>query len=223
MNKKEVIKLIIDNLRDIAGDYSADQYEKYLNTYDDEGFDKYMDRLDSGEEQFVIEAPVFDGPDISFENNLKIARSLGYDFYDELIYESDRPGVPDYKSAVKCLVLWLPIKRPVQMAYKKISAPTNYSVVNELTGQVTGRSKGASITTPEIMLLGAMPLDDTMEELLKGRGGDKGMQDAMYANLVKTGNVTLEGTRPFATGVKSIATFGACLKSMHIATTNLGD
>lgn len=223
MNQQQATKTIVDAIRKISGDYSADQYQTYLAAFTPDEFDAYVKRLETREELLVLEEPVFGKSKISFENNLKVAREFGRDFWDYLIYESDRPGVPNYRSAVKCLVLDLPIKRPVQMAYKKISAPTNYTVVNELTGQVSGHSKGASITTPEIALLDSMPLTQTLEELLKGRGGDKGYQEALYANLVKTGTVSLANTRGFSTGVQSINTLYACLKSMHIEPLNMID
>ena len=219
--KKKVSDEIVERIKAVAGEYSAKKYKQYLDGMNQEQFDAYIDRLEAKEEYPVIEEEQFGSSNISFENNLAVARSMGRDFYYKISYGSVRPGVPAYEAAVPCLVLHMPVKRPVQMAYKKLTVPTNYSTVNELTGQVTGRSKGSSITAPEIMLLDSMKLGETMEDVFTARGGDKGFQDAMYAALTQTGSATLESTRGFATGVKSIQTFDSMLKGMHIKTKNL--
>lgn len=221
MNKKQVSDQIVSRLRSVAGDWSANKYKEYLYSLSDKQFDDYIDRLDKHQEFPVIEESMLEESKISFENNLAVAREMEKDFYFKISYGSIREGVPGYESAVPTLVLHLPVKRPVQMAYKKLSIPTDYSTVNELTGQTTGKSKGASITAPEVMLLDSMELEKTMEETFTGRGGDKGYQDAMYASLIATGSVSLESVRGFSTGVKSIQTFASLLKGMHINPENL--
>lgn len=221
MSRASATAFIIEKLRDAAGDYSADFYQKYLSGKDDKEFSEYIDRLESGEESLVIEEELFGSSNISFEKNLEIARSMGKDFYHYLIHTAQKKGVPGFKSAVKCLVLDIPVKRPSQMSEKKITAPTNYSIVNEITGQVTGKSKGASITTPEIGLLSSMGVDLTLEEAMKARGGDSGMQDALFSYLEKTGRVSLEEVRGFSTGVKSIKTAANIFRGMHINPVNM--
>ena len=100
-----------------------------------------------------------------------------------------------------------------------LSIPKTQRVINALTGQPTGDSKGAGISHPELRVCAAMGLDSTMIELMKYRGGDNRGKAALTASLIRTGRASQSVLENFASGVESTSTLRSYLVSAGLKTT----
>lgn len=190
-------------------------YQEKFKSMNDAEFDRLMKAVRDG---YVPELtiPNLDGVEtVTIENNFAIAKKLGVEFHHHLIIEGEG-DTPTYITPNKYLVIRLPVRRQAQHLYKKISIPENNNTVDDLTGQPTGRSKGSSVSYPELQVLAALGLESTAVELMKYRGGDQGGFAAMNASILETGAVAMDAIADKATGVESKQTLSVFLKSMHL-------
>lgn len=215
-NRKAATALILKYIDKILpGSPNTAIYKKRLEAMSDKEFDAFMTRLESGEEVLSIVMPNLDEHKISVENNLKIAEELGHNFFERLWLTDPLTG-KTYLTPVKYLVIDLPLRRQVQMLQKKSSVPEDNRHVDELSGQVTGVSKGSKISFPELQVLFAQGLDSTITELIKFRGGDAKAFNAMNRSILETGGASLEALSRVPTKVKSVVTLSTLLKAMHL-------
>jgi len=213
---QETIIRIIDKIA--PGGLNKKLYEDTFNKMSDKDFDDFMKDVRDEKRTISIVVPVGGDVKISFENNQKVAKEIGYEFFQRLIIKGEK-DLPDYKTPNKYLVYKLPIRRASQMLSKKISIPKDIKSINLATGQATGKSAASRITAPELHLLLGMGLGKTSKELLKHRGGDLGSRKALIAGLYKNGKVSQEFMDAYETGVVSTKTLDTYFNSMHIKTT----
>ena len=218
-NKKQAEAFILEFIRDIEPTgYNVEKYKELFAQMSDKQFDDYMKGLRTGEKQLVIFKPAYKANGISVENNLKIAPKYGLEFFEHLVFTNTDSG-PDYKTPIKYLVVDLPYRRQSQTLVKKISVPDDNKTIDELTYQPTGSSKGAKISFPELQVLTGMGLDNTIAELIKYRGGDRGGFNAYNAMFLRYGSANLKTLSNYATGVESTKTLKAFLTAAHISST----
>jgi hypothetical protein len=117
------------------------------------------------------------------------------------------------------MVIDLPIRRQSQHLQKKRSIPENNRVIDQLSGQPTGPSKGAKISYPELQVLAGMNMDSSLVELIKYRGGDKGGYNALNAMVGRYGAANLKTLSNYATGVQSTQTLKIFLTASHLKST----
>lgn len=154
------------------------------------------------------------------ENLQLVATKYKFNHYEKL-WITPEDGGPTYLTPPKYLIIKVPVRRQAQLLVKKISIPENNRVVDKLSGQATGPSKGAKISLPETQILDALNLPNTLLELLKIRGGDEGAFRAYNASISRTGYASQSELANYATGVDSTATLKAILTACHYKTTGL--
>lgn len=214
--RKETEAFILEHLGMMTKSrHTVDLYKQRFAQMSDKDFAVFIDNLKNKRELLVVYDPNFSEDGLDVEKNLAIAKKLGHDFFQRLVYESD--GVlPGHVTPVKFMVLDLPTRRASQSIVKKAKVPPNNKVVDILTGQVTGASKGAKLSMPEIQYCRAMGLMNTLEETLKYRGGDIKGGNAYRAMIAKYGTANLTALRPYASGVESTKTLKAFLTGAHL-------
>lgn len=218
-NRKQTEAFIIKYVEKIApGIGNKEIYEKFFKMLNDKQFEDFIDLLATEKARLAIFVPNSKANVVSVENNLEIAKELGHEFFTRL-HISNKEGVPDHLTSVKHMVMDLPVRRASQLVSKKIKIPKNNKIIDNLSGQPTGTSKGAKISYPELLILAAMGLDNSIEELISVRGGDNKAFLAYSSFVDKYGKVSLKGLEPFRSVVKSTATFKTFLTSMHIKST----
>ena len=218
-NRKAAEAVCLKWINEIApGGDNANIYKGLFAAMTDKDFDSYIQDLTTGKKFLVIIAPNFGKVKLTTENNLRIAKELGHDFFQKLWIEG-KEDMPTYLTPIKYLVLPLPIRRASQMLTKKTSVPDHMKVVNALTGQPTGESQGAKISYPELQIAAAMGLDKTMVELMKYRGGDIRGGAALTAMLSKLGKANLSTLSQFASGVESTRLLKSFLTSAMLRST----
>jgi len=200
------------------GTENANIYKKLFSNMTDKDFEKFISDLKSGEKFLVVILPNFDNSSVTVENNLKIAEELGHNFFQKLWIEG-KEDTPTYLTPVEYIVVDLPIRRASQLLTKKISVPDHNKVVDALTGQPTGESKGARLSYPELQLCAAMGLEDTMVELMKYRGGDIKGANALNGMISKFGKANQQVLKQFSSGVESTKTLKTFLTAAHLKST----
>lgn len=216
--RKEAELFIKTYIEKLGGTSNRKIYENIFSVMTDKDFDQFIKDIESGERYLVIMAPNFSDIRLDVEKNIEIGKELGYNFFQKLWVEG-KEGCPTYQTPIPHLVIDLPIRRASQLLTKKISVPDDNKVIDVLTGQPTGASKGAKISYPELQLCSAMGLDNCMVELMKYRGGDNKGRAAFNAMLSRTGQVRLESIKAYSSGVESTKLVKTFLTSMMLKST----
>ncbi|EKD22608.1 MAG: Virion structural protein [uncultured bacterium] len=193
-------------------------YFELFASMSDKQFDDFMKALEDGTKRLAIIAPNLADSKLSINNNLAIADELGHNFFERIwMVDSNSSGdVPPYLSPLPYLIVDLPLRRQAQLLVKKVSIPENNRSIDDFTGQPTGASKGSKISYPEIQILSAINLEESLVELLKVRGGDLGSFDAANDSISKTGGFSLKAIEHLGTGVISTQTLHTLLTAMHL-------
>ncbi len=216
-NRKKAEEFILQFMKDVEPTgYNVEQYKKAFAEMSDKDFDVFMKGLRDGSKRLPVFAPMYKNRGITVENNLKIAPKYGVEFFEPLVVSGEK-GMPDYQTAIKYLVLDLPYRRQSQTLDKKISLPSNNKVIDQLTYQPTGDSKGSKISYPELQVLIGMGLDKSITELFKFRGGDRGGFSAYNAMFLRYGSANLSTLSSFSTGVESAKTLKTYLTAAHLS------
>lgn len=218
-NREEAQAFILEWINKIAP--SGENGQIYIDLFkgmDDKEFEDFMYKLASGESCLAVVTPNFSNTGISTERNLQLAKELGHNFFQRIWIEGDE-NTPTYLTPIPYLVVDLPLRRQAQLLVKKISIPEDNKVVDDFTGQPTGRSKGSKISYPETQIMAAMGLDNCLVEFLKYRGGDIKGFDAMNDSISKTGGVSIKAISHLASGVESTQTLKTFLTCMHLSNT----
>lgn len=189
--------------------------ETRLKRMSDKQFHKFMEDLRDGVITFEIKAPNLNASKLSVSRNLKIGKELGYDFFQRLSLKDPATG-QQYLTPHKYMILSLPFRRQAQHLVKKMSVPADNDSRDDLTGQPTGKSKGSSLSNPEMQVLYALGLDKTIEELLKVRGGDAAAYTSMNKFAFESGGFSLEQVAKAGGKVKSTETLSTFLKACHL-------
>jgi hypothetical protein len=194
---------------------NTDIYRKFFATMNDKEFDRYMKELEEGTKFLTVIAPNFMKPELTVENNFNIADELGHKFFQKLWIEGVG-DLPTYQTPIEYFVLDLPMRRASQLLVKKISVPKHNNVIDALTGQPTGESKGAKVSYSGLQVCAAMGLDDTMVELMKYRGGDIRGGAALAGILSQYGKASMSVLKQYASGVESTKSLKSILTSAHL-------
>ena len=214
--RKEVQEYILTYMKKIFK--KDNNYNLYKNLFDkmtDQEFDDFMVGLRDGTITLSCVISTNDADEVDPKRNIKIGKELGYEFFQKIKVSGD-PNIPDYTTPNKYLVLKLPIRRAAQLLVKKISLPEDDTTIDNLTGQVTNKSKGSKISLPEIQVLAGIGMKDVLNELVKIRGGDLGSARALKGYLERGLPATQQEINTYSTGVESTKTLNSYLNGMHI-------
>lgn len=225
--KKKIITLLKDRLNDIIpGTPIADVYEKTINDMTDTELEHWIVAMENGVQDFpdvnqpsttiTIVVPNLDKNNrLNINRNLALAEKMGYDFFEQCWLTNPTTGKTTLTNR-RYLSLLLPIRRQAQTLDHKISVALNDKKVDDLTGQVTGESKGSSISYPEIQMLDAQGLTQVSYELMKARGGDEDAWRLMKNRLLTTGEASLAEIEQLDSQAKVNVAFKHFLAGMHI-------
>lgn len=215
-NRKAAQKIImewIDKL-DPSGK-NAEMYTEMFKNMSDKQFDAYMKAIENGEDYVSMVMPNLVGKGITTENNMKVAKEMGYPFFQRLWLTDDSTGMV-YRTNKRYLVMHLPVRRQIQTLVNKISIPEDNRHVDELTDQPVGVSKGSSLSLPELLVLYGQGMENGILEMIKFRGGDLKAMNAMDKEIIQSGSARMETISKLGTSVKSTQTLSIFFKAMHL-------
>lgn len=225
--KKAIIELIDSRLSAmIPNTPSINAYKNLIGNMSEKALEAWVTALENGlsenpdltqpRDLIRLVSPNLDKANaISVERNIALAEKLNIPLFEHLYLTNHVTG-QRFKTNRRYLVLDVPVRRQAQTLDSKISLPEDDSHIDDLTGQVTGESKGASITYPEVQMLAAQGLTNTLKEMLKARGGDETAWAVMKNSLLKTGDFDLDELDRLNTNAKVNQSFSHYLYGMHI-------
>ena len=211
MNRKDTTKFILDNMS--ISKYTYDILTTFFKNMSDGEFHEFMTKLKNGKhnlsfviphEETVTEEMIFD-----------LADKLDVKLFQKLTFHEE--GMT-HTPVIPYMVIIVPVKRAAQTQDKK-SSVSHGNKIDSLTGQVTGDSRSAKITMPEILIHAGFGIEKPIEELMNSRGGDLGLGNAMDVSLFNNGSVSLKNIQPHSTKVVSTKSLKAYLLASHIKST----
>lgn len=178
-------------------------------------FDAWMKQIESGEEFLFVNIPNLTGKKVNVKNNLKVAKEMGVNLFQK-ITQTDPVTGKRYTGTRDYLIIDLPVRRQIQMITNKISIQDAGAKRDDLSGQISGTNKGASMSYPETLVLYSQGLDRCNEEFLKVRGGDVQASRVITDSINTQGSASLTLVEDLPTRAKSSATLSTFLKAMHL-------
>lgn len=219
LNRSDAQALVLDVISDMDNQGpNRGIWEKRFQSMNDEDFEKFIMRIESGEETLHMYVPNQAKFGVDVSRNIDIAGKLGHSFFEQLWLTDPKTGQV-YLTPKRYMVLHLPVRRQEQTLDKKISIPDDNRTIDDLTGQPTGASKGSAISFPEMQVLYSKNLDKSLEELFKIRGGDEKAFREHNRLIQQTGEGSLETVAMTPTKVRSTQSLATILKSMHLGNT----
>ncbi|MNH68446.1 hypothetical protein D3C73_205270 [compost metagenome] len=226
-SRVEVTAFIVGAIAEIIpGDtYNSDLTKKRLDAMMDEEFDEYVRALakpttEEGiatQEILPFYSPNLKDPRVTMPNLLKVADMIGFEFFEQLWLTDPQTGRV-FLTPQKYLVLDMTVRRQAQMLTKKSSIPENSRHVDEMSGQVTGKSKGSKISFPELQAQLAQGLEHTLIEEIKVRGGDRAAQVEFDRQLIENGEASIVDVTAGGGVTTSTSTVGKLFRGMMIDT-----
>ena len=215
-NRKKVEAFIlkyIEKLLPKSGNYEL--YKNLFKEMNNKEFHSFMERLRKGDLILQIIAPNEAKQKLSVVRNMKVAKELGVDFFQQ-VYDVDKGTGLEYLTPQKNMVYHLPIRRTRQTLLKGISVAADSKKRNPITNQVTGDSKGGKITFPEIQVLHGLGMKDSLLELMSVRGGNLTQANARRAYIHKYGKVSRKDLDALGGLTGATASLDAIFKAAHI-------
>lgn len=211
--RKAICKRIYEvcDLADPSG-FNSQYYHQLLDKMTDKQFAEWMQLIKEGKWQIHLVAPNMTKHILTNANLVKCADKMGLKLMHRL-WMTDKATGEQYLTDNEYLVLRIPIRRQQQFLDEKRSIATTERQVDSLTGQVTGDSKAASFTNPEIQVLMARGLTKTLEEFINVRGGNIGNYGEFKRSLEENGSVTLNQMDP-SSRTRSAVMAGVLLTAM---------
>ena len=211
--RQDAEAIILEYIDKIApGGQNKQLYVDLFKSMNNNAFDKFMNDLRTKKISLSVIAPNGGDVKLTVKNNMKVAKELGYDFFQHI----DIGGEVPYRTPNKYMVYRLPIRRAAQLLTKKISIPTDSKSIDLTTGQVTGKSKSAKITMPEIQILAGLGLNDSIKELMTTRGGNLTRMNASNKLLLNQGSVSAKVLDSYGGKVVSTETLKSYFIASHI-------
>lgn len=194
---------------------NSTKFKGLVEKMTDREFDNFMNLIKEGKYQLHIIAPNLK-INLRNENILKAADTVGCKLFHRFWIEDHSTG-RKFLTDNEYLVIQVPIRRQQQFLDEKIAVPDHDRTIDGMTGQVTGDSRNCSVTNPEIQILAARGLNNTLEEFVNVRGGNINNYNDFRRALEETGECNLTDLDPNSkTRVAVVG--GVLLKSMMLDT-----
>lgn len=198
---------------DPTGD-NTKRWKDILNGMSDKQFGQFIEHLRNKRAQMNIVMPnMKKTPKIA--NLLEAAKKVGLKTSHRLwLPDRTRPG-KKYLTNEKYLVLDIPIRRAQQEWDKKLQVASRDNHVDALSGQVIMDDRACHLSMPEIQSLTSRGLTNTLNELVRVRGGDITAYGDFNRQLQESGEARLGSLDP-RTRARAGVMSNVLLKSMMI-------
>lgn len=218
-NRKAAEASILSDLEEILpGSANVNIYKRRFLEMTDAEFEQMILRIEAGEFILPIIAPEAQAPAIDVGRNIDTAKRWGVKLF-ERVWMDGQYGADPYLSNDEYLIVLMPLKRQAQFLTKKISIPEDSRTIDNMTGQVTGRSKGSKISYVEMQVLNSQDLRNSIMEFQKPKGGDLTAYNAMAHSLTTTGGASLTSLNALGSRARSIDSLSIHLTTLHLKNT----
>lgn len=216
-NRKKATDFIVNMMKEIIpGDtFNSDLKKKQLNALSDEEFKKFMEDVRDGKEWITFYAPNLDTLKVDIDNNIRVGKMLGHNFFDRLWWVDPVTGRRTL-SIHESFIVDIIVRRQSQLQSSKESIPLDNKARDDISGQVTSDSKGSKLSYPEVQTLLVQELECAIVEMIKFRGGDLEALREMELQIMQTGTADYDSLMQLGSRAKIIDVMGAYLEAMHL-------
>jgi len=216
MNRQAVTKWFIDKIDSLQpGNANVAMYTDYFAKLSDPEFKDLMAKLAKEEITLPYYASNLHDKDVGVTEALKVADSLGLNFFQRLWLTDDISGIK-YLTPEKYFIVTLPIRRQAQHVDKGKSVAVTNTYNDTLTGQAAGPSKTSRLSLPEIINLEALGMHNAILELINVRGGNVPGFRLAKRRTLDTGIYTLKEVEDLNTRPTSTSTLHSFLTAMML-------
>lgn len=189
-----------------------------LDRLSDAEFDALMEKIRLGVPMISATLPNLMSPVVKNFDLLAVAKKWGVEFFQNI--EMEDPETKEiFTTPIRYMVIREVIPRLQQMIEDKQSIPDDSSHIDDLTGQVTGPSKGSRISFQELNNMASTGADVSILEMVSVRGGDQDANRKLENDILMTGTGTVEAAKAFGSGVTSTKNFATLLRVAHLDNT----
>ena len=214
-NRSKAEAYILKFMKDI--DPSMNNFRIYKEKFSkmtDNQFHKYMTDMKEGKTQLVVYSANMVN-NLTTTNLKNVAEKYNVSLFDHIdIWDNDLERF--VRTSTKYLIVDVPIRRLKQTLSEKISVPDNDRVRSVQTDQVTGDSKGSSVSLIEAQIAIDKGLDEVVNEFFNIRGGNLEAVNTLKSVLENKGSVSSEDLKNVTTRPKVVQTVKSILHGMHI-------
>lgn len=190
-----------------------------LESLSDQEFDEIMEEIRSGKIMISATLPNLTSPIYNNAHLKAVADRWGVNFFQYIEMEDPDTGKL-FTTPIRYMVIREGVTRLQQMIEDKQSIPDDNTHTDDLTGQVTGPSKGSRISFPELNNLNLMGGDGVfIRELISVRGGDEAANQKLESDISLTGEGRVEDAKEWGNGVTATKNFATLLRSAMLNTT----
>lgn len=223
-NRKKAEKVALELLSDVERLfdpklYTTNLYKKLFPQWTDVMFERWIERLSNREEYLTLIIPNFQ--DIEYDD--EAVKDLLVDKLNvpimERIWWTDSETGERFLTPESYAILKVSMRRQSQHLLKKQSIAKDTSTIDQATGQVTGASKGGRLSLPEIRLMAAKGLDNSILEAIKVRGGDSVAMEKMLQDIRETGEASVDEIMKLDSVPQVTETLRAWLFAAHYENT----
>lgn len=200
------------------GSGNATQIAADLESLSDAEFDNLIEEMRTGKIVISATLPNLTSPVYNNRHLKEVADRWGVEFFHHIEME-DRDTGKVFTTPVRYMVVREGVTRLQQMIEDKQSIPDDNTHVDDLTGQVTGPSKGSRISFPELNNLKFMKADTAIIELISVRGGDEAANQKLESDISLTGEGRVSDAKEWGTGVTATKNLATLLRTAMLGTT----
>ncbi len=217
--KKQIHKFYNDLAETLKSYIDLGPYNKmFLKVIDDmnaKEFEAYMVKIENKDRFLEVLIPVSTGKRFPEEKVIKLIRKYDGEPFCQLEVKDDITG-ETFITPEKYWIAFYNKRRQIQTMESKVSLPDTNKVRDNLTGAVTGTSKGSSISSVQITAMLGRGMVGSSLELVKARGGDLAVSREMNKALSENGTVSLNTLLKIDSRPESTDTLALRWTCMHI-------
>lgn len=144
---------------------------------------------------------------------------MGVQTYQRVYLTNPKTGILT-RTRLPHMIGRVPVRTQTQTYEKKSSVPIHNRLIDSITHQVTssGVSRASSISQPETSLMVSEGYLESSKEFVNARGGNQDLQRAIHAEIINTGEGSLNQPHLVGTKAKAPKVWGRIYKAMHIGT-----
>lgn len=216
-NRKAFVESFLSDLDAILPGHGNESfYIPYFDALTNDQFEQMVQAIEAGELILPLIVPNNGPAKIQVRRNLAIGKKWGHNFFEHLWLTDPVDPKVIIKTPRKYLVVSMYLRRQAQTMEAKMAIPKDDYTIDDLSGQVTGDSKGSGISPPEAQILNRHQLKHTLVEFLKSRGGDATSYRKLENDLLATGQARLADAISLNSEVKGKVTMADLLTAAHI-------
>lgn len=215
-NRKAFEEYVISYMKRLTkGGGNATIYKRLFAGMNDKQFEEFIKELENGTPLSIWSTNLNKDEEISWDTLLKLGKEIGVELEQQLIITDEDTGIASL-TPHKVVVGTVDVRRQREMLVKKFGGAKDDHVIDDLTGQVTGDSRAAGISQPEINNLRSLGLTTVANELYNVKGGDPEALKAYKNELINDGKTTTNEALKRGGVAKVLRTAHFLLRARHL-------